>query len=187
MSEMGKATYMLLAAQMEPRLFDLDFQLLADAVLTLIAVISLFFFLSYFLFNPARDFMNRRREKIKSELDEAKKSQEEAEALKAQYEDKLKNIDKEAESILSEARKKALDNEASIVAKAKQEAHSIVERAGIEAEQEKLRVKDDVKKEMINVASAVAKKAVGNSMDVNVQERLVDETLKEIGEGTWLS
>ena len=62
-----------------------------------------------------------------------------------------------------------------------------MERAGIEAEQEKLRVKDDVKKEMINVASAVAKKAVGNSMDVNVQERLVDETLKEIGEGTWLS
>ena len=43
------------------------------------------------------------------------------------------------------------------------------------------------KKEIINVASAVAKKAVGNSIDVNVQERLVDETLKEIGEGTGLS
>ena len=40
---------------------------------------------------------------------------------------------------------------------------------------------------MIDVAAAVAKKAVGNSMDISVQERLVDETLKEIGEGTWLS
>lgn len=187
MSELGKAGFMLLSAEMEPRLFDLDFQLLADATLTLIAVIALFFFLSYFLFNPAREFMNKRQDKIKGELDDAKKNQEEAAALKAQYEDKLKNIDKEAESILSAARKKAMDNEAAIVAKAKEEAHSIVERAGVEAEQEKLRVKDDVKKEMISVASAVARKAVGNSMDVSVQESLVDETLKEIGDSTWLS
>ena len=187
MSELGRAGLMLLNAQMEPRLFDLDFQLLADSVLTLIAVIALFFFLSYFLFNPAREFMNKRQEKIKGELDEAKKSQEEAAALKAEYEEKLKNVDREAESILSAARKKAIDNEAAIVAKAKEEAHSIVERANSEAEQEKLRVKDDVKKEMINVASAVARKAVGSSMDVSVQESLVDETLKEIGEGTWLS
>ena len=187
MSELGKATFMLLSDQMEPRLFDLDFQLLADAVLTLIAVIALFFFLSYFLFNPAREFMNRRREKIKSELDEAKKSQEEAAALKAQYEDKLKNIDREAEGILSEARKKALDNEAAIVAKAKEEAHSIVKRAGIEAEQEKLRVADEVKQEMVSIASLMASKVVAGRIDTSVQDALVDETLKEIGNDTWLS
>ena len=120
MSEFGRVGFMLLSTEMEPRLFDLDFQLLADAVLTLIAVIDLFFFLSYFLFNPAREFMNKRKDKIKSELEEAKKSQEEAAALKAEYEDKLKNVDKEAEGILSAARKKAMDNEASIVAKAKE-------------------------------------------------------------------
>ena len=73
------------------------------------------------------------------------------------------------------------------MAKAREEAHSIVERANAEAEQEKLRVKDDVKQEMINVASELAKKAVGDSMDITVQDRLVDETLKEIGDGTWLS
>lgn len=84
MSVLGKAGIMMLSAEMEPRLFDLDFQLLADATLTLIAVIALFFFLSYFLFNPAREFLNKRQERIKGELDEAKKNQEEAAALKAQ-------------------------------------------------------------------------------------------------------
>lgn len=187
MSGLGKVGYMMLNAEMEPRLFDLDFQLAADTLLTLIAVIALFFFLSYFLFNPAREFMNKRQERIKGELDDAKKNQEEAAALKAEYEEKIRAIDKEAEGILSAARKKALDNEASIVAKAKEEAHTIIDRANSEAEQEKLRVKDDVKKEMISVASAMAQKAVGDSMDVSVQERLVDETLKEIGDGTWLS
>ena len=50
----------LLAAEMEPRLFDLDFQLLADSLLTIIAVFVLFIALSYLLFNPARKFMQDR-------------------------------------------------------------------------------------------------------------------------------
>ena len=39
---------------MEPRLFNLDPQLLHDAVLLAIAVFVMFLFLSYMLFNPAR-------------------------------------------------------------------------------------------------------------------------------------
>ena len=186
MSNIG--TGLLLAADvMEDRLFNIDFQLLADATLTLIAVIALFFFASYFFFNPAREFLQKRQDKIKEELDTATESMDSANALKEEYEQKLRDINKEAETILSEARKKALDNEASIVAKAKEDARGIIERANTEAELEKQRVADDVKKEMINVASAMAKKVIGDNMDVNVQDRLVEDTLKEIGDGTWQS
>ena len=68
---------------MEPRLFDLDFQLLADSLLTIIAVFVLFIALSYLLFNPARKFMQDRQNKIAGELDHAKTAQEDAEKLKA--------------------------------------------------------------------------------------------------------
>ena len=74
----------LLAAEMEPRLFDLDFQLLADSLLTIIAVFVLFIALSYLLFNPARKFMQDRQNKIAGELDHAKTAQEDAEKLKAE-------------------------------------------------------------------------------------------------------
>ena len=109
----------LLAAEMEPRLFDLDFQLLADSLLTIIAVFVLFIALSYLLFNPARKFMQDRQNKIAGELDHAKTAQEDAEKLKADYEARLANVDKEADEILSAARAKALANEADIVAKAR--------------------------------------------------------------------
>ena len=79
----------LLAAEMEPRLFDLDFQLLADSLLTIIAVFVLFIALSYLLFNPARKFMQDRQNKIAGELDHAKTAQEDAEKLKADYEARL--------------------------------------------------------------------------------------------------
>ena len=169
------------------RMFGLDWQLLADSVLTLIAVFILFTLMSYFLFNPARKMLNDRKRKIKAELDEAKANLDQALEMKAEYEEKLKGINQEAESILSEARRRALDNENRIVAQAKEEAARIMERARTEALLEKQKMADDVKKEMITVASLMAGKVVAASIDAKVQDQLIDETLKEMGENTWLS
>lgn len=167
------------------RLFDLDWQLLADSCLTIIAVIVLFFAMSYFLFNPARKLLNDRKEKIRGELENAKNNQEAAIALKAEYEEKLKEIDKEAEAILSDARKRALANENQIIAQAKEEADRIIDRARVEAQLEKQKLSDEVKKEIISVASVMAGKLVAASIDTTLQNQLIDETLKEIGDDTW--
>lgn len=177
----------LLTAEMEPRLFDLDFQLLADATLTIIAVFVLFFCLSYFLFNPARKFLQGRQEKIAGELENAKTKEEEAAKLKEEYEAKLSGIEKEADEILNAARKKALANENRIVAAAKEEAARIIARANVEAELEKKKAADEVKREMITIAAAMAGKIAAASMDEQKQNALIDETLEEIGESTWLS
>lgn len=182
------ATGLVLAsAEMASRLFDLDLQLIADSVLMIIAVFSLFLIASHFLFNPVRDMMQKRQERIKNELDTAAADMESARALKEQYEAKLKDIDKEAEAILAEARKKALANESKIVADAKEEAARIIERAGVEAELEKKKAADEVKREMVVLASMMAGKVVSAAIDTTVQDSLVEETLKEIGESTWLS
>ena len=182
------ATQMVLAAaEMEPRLFDLDFQLLHDAVLMIIAVFALFLIASHFLFNPVRNMMQNRQNRIKNELDSAAADMENARALKEEYEAKLKDIDKEAEAILGEARKRALANENKIVADAKEEAARIIERAGVEAELEKNKAIDEVKREMVVLASLMAGKVVNAAIDTTVQDSLIEETLKEIGEGTWLS
>ena len=182
------ATQMILAsAEMEPRLFDLDFQLLHDAILMIIAVFALFLIASHFLFNPVRNMMQNRQNRIKSELDSAAADMEDARALKEEYEAKLKDIDKEAEEILSEARKRALASENKIVSEAKEEAARIIERAGVEAELEKNKAVDEVKREMVVLASLMAGKVVNAAIDTTVQDSLIEETLKEIGEGTWLS
>ena len=169
------------------RVFDIDLQLLADSVLMMIAIFILFLAASYFLFNPVREMLEKRKNKIKDELENAARSEAEARELKAEYDEKIKSIDKEADVILADARKRALDNENKIVAQAREEANRIIERAKNEAELEKQKAADDVKKEMVVLASLMAGKVVKASIDTNVQESLVDETLKEIGEGTWLS
>lgn len=169
------------------RLFDLDWQLIADSCLMIIAVFVLFLIMSRFLFNPARKMLNDRKEKIQGELETARSDMEEAGKLKEEYEAKIREIDKEAESILSEARRKALKNENQIIAEAKEEAARILERARAEAELEKQKMSDEVKKEIVSVASLMAGKVVSASIDTAVQNQLIDETLKEIGDKTWLN
>lgn len=169
------------------RLFDLDFQLLHDTVLMIIAIFFLFLIASNKLFNPVRKMMKNRQERIKNDIESAREDKESAGALKLEYEEKLKNIDKEAEQILSEARAKALKNEDQIVARAKEEAAAIIARANKEAELEKQKAADDVKKEMVVLAGVMAAKMVKVSVDTAVQNSLIDETLKEMGESTWLS
>ena len=171
----------LASAEMEPRLFDLDLQLIADAGLMIIAVFALFLTASHLLFNPVRDMMQKRQDKIKGELEDAAKDMADAKELKAEYEAKLK------ENILSEARKKALANENKIVADAKAEAARIIERANVEAELEKKKAADEVKREMVVLASLMAGKVVNAAIDTTVQDSLIEETLKEMGDGTWLS
>ncbi|MBE5888347.1 MAG: F0F1 ATP synthase subunit B [Lachnospiraceae bacterium] len=151
------------------------------------AIFVLFLLMSYLLFNPAKKLLADRQERIAKDISDAKEASESAEALKAEYESKLKNIEKEAEVILSEARQKALKNEARIIEEAKAEAHRIIKHAQEEAELEKKHAMDDVKQEIIAVASLMAQKVVSASIDTTIQDTLVEETLKEMGDSTWLS
>ena len=162
------------------RLVDLDPQLLHDTILLAIAIFVLFTLLSYLLMNPVRKMLEDRKERIKRDIDAAA-------SKKAEYEEKIKNVDQEAEEILSEARKKALKNETRIVEEAREEAARIIQRANEEAELEKKRVLDEMKQEMISIASMMAGKVVAASIDTTIQDTLVEETLKEIGDSTWQS
>ena len=169
------------------RLFSLDAQFLFDAVVLALSMLVLFSLLSYLLFNPVRDMLEKRKQRVFDEQETAKRERQEATIYKEEYEQKLKEIKKEAEEILSEARKKAMKNEAKIVAEAKEEAARIMERANAEIELEKKHALDDMKQEMIAIATMMAQKVVAASIDTKVQESLIEETLKEMGEQTWQS
>ncbi len=169
------------------RLFDLDFQLLHDAALLAVAVFFLFLIMSNLLFNPARKFLNDRKEGIAKNIADANADKEEAAKLKSEYEEKLKAVNKEAEAILSEARQKALNNETKIISDAKAEAAAIIARANEEAELEKKKVADEVKQEMISLAAVMAQKVVAANIDTTIQNTLVEQTLKEMGDATWLN
>ena len=95
---------MLLLSETYQYLFNLDAQLLFSTALLAAAIFVLFLVASNLLFNPAKKLLKDRQDRIAKDISDAKDDKESAAALKAEYESKLKNIEKEAEIILSEAR-----------------------------------------------------------------------------------
>ncbi len=176
-----------LLSENQGRVFGLDWQLVFDVLVQGLAVFLLFIFLSYILIEPVKKVLEERREKIKNDVESAEKDREEAARLKADYDTRIKQADTEASEILSAARKKAVKNEENIIAEANAEASRIISRANQEAELEKSKVKDEVRQEIISVATVMAGKFVESSMDEEKQASLIDETLKEMGDSTWLN
>lgn len=137
-------------------MFNLDPQLIQDVVITAVNIFILFLAGSYLMFNPVRNFLNKRKEGIAGDIEKAKTDMQDAQAMKAEYEAKLKEVDKEVEAILADARKRALAREEQIIEEAKTEAAHIIERAHNEVLLEKKGAADDMKKEMVALASALA-------------------------------
>ena len=106
-------------------------------------------------------------------------------ALESEIEALPLNLSTQKEE-LAEANRKYLElNEK--YNKAKEEAARIMDHARVEAQLEKQKLSDEVKQEIISVASLMAGKMVALSMDDAAQEKLLNETLQEMGEKTWLN
>ena len=184
LSGLGISQTMLLT---DGHIFELSQQLVNDLLIQGIAIFILFFFLSSVLFEPVQKVLNNRREKIKQDIESATKDKEDAATLKAEYDEKLKSIDKEREEILAKARKTAQKKEAEIIEEAQAEATRIMNRAKQEIELEKAKVSDDMRKEIVRVATAMAAKIIEQQIDESKQDALIEDTLKEMGGSTWLS
>jgi len=167
-------------------ILDISPQLISDVIIQGIAIFILFFLLSKILFDPVRKLLANRTERIRNDIESATKDKEDAAALKAEYDEKMKSIDKEKEEILAIARERGRKKEAQIIEEANAEAARIIERANQEIKLEKDKVSDDMRKEIVRVATAMAAKIIEQQIDESKQDALIEDTLKEMGGSTWL-
>ena len=176
---------MFLAGDSLFRIIGFDGQLIFDAIITGINVFILFFALSYFLFNPVQKVLKNRSDRIKNELENAKKQESEAIALKEQYEKKLADTRVEVEKIIEDARKNAKKMSEEIVADARTEAQNIINRGNKEIEQEKAKAVDELKSQVINISTLIASKIIKENVNAKSEDKLFEEALSEIGANSW--
>ena len=123
----------------------LNQQTVIQVIIQLINTAILCFILSKLLYQPVLKFLNARKEKISSQIDKTEADMAQAQALKKEYEEKLKNIESERTAILQEFCFTALKNSQIIISDAKTEATAIKDRANLEIERAEEKAKDDIK------------------------------------------
>lgn len=184
---MSPQFYFLLQYAEHERLFGLDLQTLVNIGVQLFNVILLFIILSRVLYKPVREMLLKRTMRIREQMQYAEEEMTKANELKAQYEKKMREIETERIGILEAARKVASDKSKQQLADARTEAEAVKSRAFKEIELEQERVRDELKKNVIDISSAMAAKLLTRSVDESLHDQLFNETMTELEGVAWHS
>lgn len=184
---MNTSLITLLASELPGRIIGFDAQLIWDLGMQLFSTFLIVIVLYRVLHKPITEMIDKRKKGIAQNIDDAKAAKADANRIKADYEEKINQIDEQAAQILKEARAKALVREEQIIAEARKEAQSIKEKAENDIRLEQERVKDEMKTQMIDVSAMMASKFVALSIDEKKQNEIIDEVIKEMGDVQWLS
>lgn len=145
-------------------------------VWTIINLIVLFLLLRHFLINPVSNIMEQRRKLIADCLQNAQDTQDEANRLKAEYEEALSGAKKESAEIVDKARIDARAEYDRIVGEAGAKAGNIIENAKENVRIEREQTMKELQSQIAGLAIASAEKIVGDK-----EQNIYDQFLGEVG------
>ena len=129
------------------------------------------------LYRPVKKFMEQRQNHYESMHQQAQQDREQAEKLKAEYEDKLSQVETAITQRKAEAEQELSQLRSQRVAEAKQEAEAILAKARESAKREQEELVSSASKELVDLAVTAAEKiALGADGDpyeqfLNLAER----------------
>ena len=162
-------------------LLEINWNLLFSAI----TVLVLYLILKHFFFEKVHKFMEARKAAVQDNLDRAKATEEEAQALLSEYQATLSNAEEEKRAIIKEAKAEADRRADAIVGEAKIQAQRIVSEAheNMRAEEEKAVVQ--LKKEVSSLAVLAAERIMQRELDEKSQQALGDQVLEEAAREKW--
>ena len=150
--------------------------LLIQAVTFGLAVLTLW----RFFWKPLTKFMEARRYAIEQDIETARKSRESAEQTRTEVELRLNKIKAEAAELLQQAIDEGKRTREQILKEAQDEARRLLEAAGRQIAEERVRAIRDLRAETVALSMLIAEKALKQSVDAQVQHRIVDEFIAEL-------
>ena len=137
-----------------------------------------------FLLKPIKQVIADRKAKADSEIADAKKLREEAEAMKAEYEQNLQNARTEANQIVAAAQKTAAARSEELLGEARAQAAALKQKAEADIAQERKKAVNEVKDEIGGIAMEIASKVVEREISEKDHKDLIDEFIKNVGEAS---
>jgi F-type H+-transporting ATPase subunit b len=125
--------------------------------------------------------LDDRADRIRHELDEARRLREEAQALLTEYQKKAREAEEEAKSIIDQARREAEALEKDTEIKLKESLERRTKLAEDKISRAEAQAVSEVKSSAIDAAVAAAEKVVAKKVTGDKGNNLIDESIKSLG------
>ena len=152
-------------------------------VISLINLLIIFLIVKKFLYKPLQNVLAARRSEIDAQYAEAADAESKANESRKLWEDKLAGANAEADAIINKATEQAKFRGEAIVSDAEAKADSIIRMAETEADLERRKAVDGIKREIVDVSGAIAEKMLEREINTDDHRALIDSFIENIGDG----
>jgi F-type H+-transporting ATPase subunit b len=147
---------------------------------TIVTFLVLLALLARFAWRPLLDALERRQDAIKKSLDDARQAKEELQRLNVESAKILAQARSEAAGIIDSTRADAARFADEMKQKARSDADALVKHAQREIDAQTARAVQSIRREAIDLSVAVASKILRRDISSADNERLVDDTIREM-------
>lgn len=151
-------------------------------LISLANLILIFLVVKRFLFKPVHELFAKRQAELDHQYASADAAEKQAQEHKETWAKKLQGANAEADFIVQNATDTAKYRAAQIVEEANAKAAGIQSRAEAEALLTQKRAVEEIKKEIVEVSSAIAEKMLEREINETDHRALIDSFLDKIGE-----
>ena len=151
------------------------------ALFTLLNFLAVFFVGKHFLWGPVTKMIQDRQQEIDDMYSEADTLRTNAQAMEAEYRQKLLDAQSTGDRIVREAVARGQAREEEILRQASREAGAMMDKAAADIAMEKKKAINEAKDEIAGIAMEIAGKVVGRQLTDADQAQLVDRFIDELG------
>ena len=152
-------------------------------LIMLFNLVIFFVLMKVFLFKPITRVMEKRKEMINKQFQEADEANAQAQELKKQYEDKIENINDESQRIIGEAKENAKVEASKIIERAEGDADKLLDEAKKQAIVERENEMRAARENIAELAMEAAAKVVGANVTDKTNSDIFDKFLNESSDG----
>ena len=137
-----------------------------------------------FLFKPVNEMLEKRRSMADAQIQDAIKAKDEAQAMKAEYEQNMADAKNKANEILTSAQKTASVQSEEMLKEAAAQAAAIKAKAEKDIAQEKRKAVNEIKDEIGGMAMDIAGTVIEREISEEDHKTLIDEFIANVGEAS---
>ena len=137
-----------------------------------------------FLFKPVNEMLEKRRALADAQIREAEQAKADADAIKTEYEQNMKEAKERANEILTTAQKTAALQSEEMLKEAASQAAALKSKAESDIAQEKRKAVNEIKDEIGGMAVEIAGKVIEREISEEDHTKLIDEFIANVGEAS---
>ncbi|BDV02163.1 MAG: hypothetical protein HPAVJP_0520 [Candidatus Hepatoplasma vulgare] len=150
------------------------------SIATFLSLIVMFLIITKLLYFPIKNLLEQRQAKIKRELDEASKMNEDSYKTSEKIKEEFKQAKIEKDQIIDSSKEEADVLKKEILEKAKIDAENLLKNGRESLNREKIETWNKMKNELSSLSIELAEKILEDKINAKTEKKLIDDFLKNL-------